>query len=82
MLKDKVCVITGASRGIGEAIARRILADMRGERFTPTEGYSYSRYKNTSEISWRKEMDKALEKARAAQQPSYEQLSFNETDLS
>lgn len=67
---------------LGEAIARRILADMRGEKYTPAAGYTYSRYKNTSETSWRKEMEKVLEKARTAQQLSYEQLSFVDIDLS
>lgn len=52
---------------LGEAIAKRIIADMRGETLPLYEGCSYSRYKNTSDISWRTAMDKALKKARAAQ---------------
>lgn len=49
---------------LGEAIAKRIIADMHGESYTPPVGYSYSRYKNTNEVTWRKEMDKALERAK------------------
>lgn len=52
---------------LGEAIARRIISDMKGIDYKPYENYSYSRYKNTSEISWRREMNKAIEKARATQ---------------
>lgn len=63
---------------LGEAIAKRILSDMRGEIFTPQEGYSFSRYKNISEITWRKKMDKILKKARATQQQCYEQLSLSD----
>lgn len=52
---------------LGEAIARTILADMRGEKLPQIPGLPYSRYKNTSDITWRAAMDKTLEKARAAQ---------------
>ena len=51
---------------LGEAIAKTILADMRGEKLTQYEGFPYSRYKNTSDITWREAMDKALEKATEA----------------
>lgn len=61
---------------LGEAIAKRIIADMNGEKFTPREGYSYSRYKNTNEISWRNGMNKTLKDARATQSMMYKQLSF------
>ena len=66
---------------LGEAIAKRILADMRGEKFTPFQGYAYSRYKNTSDVAWKKEMDSALKNARAAQQSGFEQLSIFEMEL-
>ncbi len=49
---------------LGEAIARTIIADMQGEELPQVEGFSYSRYKNTSEISWQEEMNKILENAR------------------
>ena len=67
---------------LGEAIAKRIIADMNGVNYNPAVSNIYSRYKNTSETSWRKEMSKAIKKAKAAQQPLYEQLSFIESDLS
>lgn len=51
---------------LGMAIAKRIIADRKGERYIPPKGYSYSRYKNTNEKKWRIQMDLALEKARAA----------------
>ena len=50
---------------LGEAIARTIIADMRGEILPSIPGFSFSRYKNTSDITWRKAMNQALEKARA-----------------
>lgn len=59
---------------LGEAIAKTIISDMLGTELPQIEGFSYSRYKNTNEITWRAAMDKALEKARAAQ--GNEQLSF------
>ena len=59
---------------LGEAIAKTIISDMLGTELPQIEGFSYSRYKNTNEITWRAAMDKTLEKARAAQ--GNEQLSF------
>lgn len=53
---------------LGEAIAKTILADMKGEVLPQIPGFSYSRYKNTSDISWRIAMDKKLKKARAEQE--------------
>lgn len=51
---------------LGEAIAKTILADMHGEKLPQFEGFAYSRYKNTSDVTWQIEMDKALKKERAA----------------
>lgn len=63
---------------LGEAIARTIIGDMRGEKNNPIQGFKYSRYKNTSEITWQIAMDKSLEKVRAAQNDiNYEQLSID-----
>lgn len=53
---------------LGEAIAKRIIADMNHQGFTPERDYRYSRYKNTSDVSWKIEMDKAIKKARAIQE--------------
>ena len=47
---------------LGEAIAKTILADMKGEKLTQIEGFAYSRYKNTSEESWARAMKKNLTK--------------------
>lgn len=52
---------------LGEAIARTIIADMCGEILPVYEGYAFSRYKNTSDITWQTAMDATLEKKRAAQ---------------
>ena len=49
---------------LGEAIARTIIADMNGEKLPEIKGFPFSRYKNTSDITWRMDMDKALKKAR------------------
>ena len=53
---------------LGEAIAKTILADMNGELLPQYAGFSYSRYKNTNDVTWRITMDKALEKAREKRQ--------------
>lgn len=52
---------------LGEAIARTIIADMHGKKLPQFPGYAYSRYKNTSDITWQAAMDTAIEKERAAQ---------------
>lgn len=52
---------------LGEAIARTILADMRGETLPQYPDMPFSRYKNTSDVTWQKAMDASLERARAAQ---------------
>ncbi len=63
---------------LGEAIARIIISDMKGKKNNSIPGFRYSRYKNTSEVTWQIAMDKALEKARAAQNhKNYEQLTID-----
>lgn len=49
---------------LGEAIARTILADIHGEALPVYEGYAFSRYKNTSDITWQNAMNVALAKKR------------------
>lgn len=66
---------------LGEAIARTILADMKGEMLPLYDGFIYSRYKNTSDISWREDMNKKLKKAKAGRQSNaYKQLSLFDDD--
>ena len=48
---------------LGEAIAKTIIDDMNGIKYENT-GVSYSRYKNTDEISWMQFMKKEMEKSR------------------
>lgn len=52
---------------LGEAIAQTIIADMHSEKLPHYDGYAYSRYKNTSDITWKSAMDDALKKRRADQ---------------
>lgn len=52
---------------LGEAIAKRIIADMNHQNYTPEKDYTYSRYKNTSDVSWKAAIEKTLRKARANQ---------------
>ncbi len=52
---------------LGEAIARTIIADMHGWILPVYAGYAFSRYKNTSDITWKAAMNATLEKKRAAQ---------------
>lgn len=47
---------------LGEAIAKTIIDDMNGIKYENT-GFSYSRYKNTDEISWMQFMKKEMEKS-------------------
>ena len=49
---------------LGEAIAKTILSDIKGEKLPQINGFPYSRYKNTNDITWRITMNKALKKAR------------------
>ncbi len=48
---------------LGEAIAKTILADMRGEELPQYPGFLYSRYKNTSDITWSNAMHTIISKA-------------------
>ena len=52
---------------LGEAIAKMIIADMHNEKLNQISGFPYSRYKNTSEITWQIEMNRKLEAARQKQ---------------
>lgn len=49
---------------LGEAIAKTIIADMNGEKLPQYEGYKYSRYNNTSDVTWKEYMEKTLENER------------------
>lgn len=60
---------------LGAAIAKRIIADMHGEHYSPAAEYHYSRYKNTNEIAWSAQMKAALKDAKAAHS-HYEQLAI------
>lgn len=45
---------------LGEAIGKTIIADMRGESLPQYPNFPYSRYKNTSDITWQKAITKIL----------------------
>ena len=47
---------------LGEAIARTIIADMKGEPLRVIPGFPYSRYKNTNDITWKKQIETVLKK--------------------
>ena len=65
---------------LGEAIAKTILADMKGIQLPQYNGFLYSRYRNTSDISWQAFMEKEIEKAHAKENAqansSFEQLTM------
>ena len=64
---------------LGEAIARTIIADMHNEKLPTYEGYAYSRYKNTNDVTWQQVMDKAIEKARSVEsREEYQQLTIDQ----
>ena len=45
---------------LGEAIAKAILADMKGEKVSQGNNVKFSRYLNTDEVSWKKNFEKEL----------------------
>lgn len=49
---------------LGEAIAKTIIADMHGEPLIQYPGFKYSRYKNTSDKTWRTHMEKEIKAAK------------------
>lgn len=53
---------------LGTAIARTILASIRGEILPQYQGFHFSRYRNTSDITWQASIDMSLEKALRMQQ--------------
>ena len=52
---------------LGEAIGRAILDDMQGIVHEPVEGFRYSRYRWTEEVSWEKTTRELYERLRAEQ---------------
>lgn len=61
---------------LGEAIARTLIADMKGETLPQYQDFAFSRYRNTNEISWQEHMNQQLKKERS-QQIENHQLTFN-----
>jgi DNA (cytosine-5)-methyltransferase 1 len=55
---------------LGESIAKTIIAHMAGERQNNFNGFKYSRYKNTNDITWELEVRKQMTNE------NIEQLSF------
>lgn len=45
---------------LGEAIAKAIVADMKGEQLKRCPSFPYSRYKNTNDVVWQSTMKKKL----------------------
>lgn len=62
---------------LGEAIARTIIADMNGVSLPQINGFPYSRYRDTSDVTWRSAMARVIKKARDTQSTEIiEQLSL------
>ena len=64
---------------LGEAIAKTILADMHGKTLPVFKGYRFSRYKNTNDQTWKKQMNITLEKIRKKKienNKKYHQMTF------
>ena len=47
---------------LAEAIGRTIIDDIKNKVEPPIENFKYSRYKNTSDITWKKDMDIKIQK--------------------
>ena len=63
---------------LGEAIARTIIADMKGEPLRVIPGFPYSRYKNTNEITWNKQMQAALKRVAESRKPTVSKTQLND----
>ena len=63
---------------LGEAIARTIIADMKGEPLRVIPGFPYSRYKNTNEITWNKQMQVALKRVAESRKPPVSKTQLND----
>lgn len=60
---------------LGEAIARTIVNDMNGTPDEHLNCYEFSRYKNTSDVTWCSQMEAVLRKISAANNAA-EQLTL------
>lgn len=49
---------------LGEAIAKTIIADIHGEKLPQFKNFKYSRYRNTSDITWQEDIEKKFKKMR------------------
>jgi DNA (cytosine-5)-methyltransferase 1 len=59
---------------LGYAVGKLLIDLLNSRRIVKHDGFKYSRYKNTDELSWKVEFDKELEKANKAR--SQIELSF------
>lgn len=63
---------------LGEAIAHTIIADMKGLSLPEYPGFAYSRYKNTSDVTWREEMTRQIKLQKAKEEcADFEQLRMD-----
>lgn len=56
---------------LGEAIAKLILSDIKNEKQSTIRDFSYSRYKNTNDITWLRELNKRIRKLEYKKQTSF-----------
>lgn len=61
---------------LGEAIAKTIIADMNGTTKIPPNNFPYSRYKNTSDVTWKKAIKKEIEKEESKANAEKELISL------
>lgn len=53
--------------GLGEAVGKAILSHMRGKEINPPKNFLFSRYKDTDEINWEKNVRARIEKLKSSQ---------------
>jgi DNA (cytosine-5)-methyltransferase 1 len=61
---------------LGEAIAKTIIADMNGTKLPEYNGFKYSRYVDTNDVSWHKSMKKILDSFRTKEDSNYQMSVF------